>query len=147
MAEDLEQLIYVSSASRLMTDAELIDLLNVARDKNARLDVSGMLVYCDGTFIQVLEGKSQTLKDLFWTIEHDSRHKCCFILLRQKITQRAFEAWAMGFRAISQELADSITGYVDFFGDRPVPEKGAAAYTLLNSFREQHDRELHYSAH
>lgn len=147
MEEDLEQIVYVSSASHLMTDSELITLLNKARDNNARLGISGMLVYCDGTFIQVLEGNSAVLRTLFETIERDPRNRCCFILLHQKITQRAFEAWSMGFRADSQELADSISGYVDFLGNRPIPEKGAAAYTLLNSFREQHDRELHYSAH
>lgn len=142
---EIEQLIYVSSATHLMTDQELIEILETARPKNEALDISGMLVYSDGTFIQVLEGDPQTVDTLFRRIETDPRHRSCFLLLRQKVETRAFEGWSMGFRTLSSEEVSNVIGYIDFFGDRPVPERGAAAYSLLTSFRKQHDRELDYS--
>lgn len=142
---EIEQLIYVSSASHLMTDQELIEILNTARAKNEGLDISGMLVYSDGTFIQVLEGTPSTVEHLFRHIEMDARHRNCFQLLRQRVVARAFEGWSMGFRALSPDDVANVIGYIDFFGDRPVPERGAAAYSLLTSFRKQHDRELDFS--
>lgn len=51
----------------------------------------------------------------------------------------------MGFRATTHSEVENIVGYIDFFGDRPIPERGAAAYSLLNSFRKQHDRELDFA--
>jgi hypothetical protein len=138
-SESIHQLIYVSSASWLLSDAELIQLLQEARHNNESLGVTGMLVYCDGTFIQVLEGERSVVEQLFHRIENDPRHHRCVVLLRQDHIGRAFDGWSMGFRASSRAEVDSLTGYVDFFGDRPVPERGAAAYTLLESFRRQHD--------
>lgn len=137
--EVIHQLIYVSSASWLFSDADLIRLLLEARHNNERLGITGMLVYCDGTFIQVLEGERSVVEQLFQQIEQDPRHHRCVVLLRQDHSGRAFDGWSMGFRASSQTEVDHLTGYVDFFGDRPVPERGAAAYTLLESFRRQND--------
>lgn len=143
---NLEQLIYVSSASFLMSDEELLDILETSRIKNEFLNVSGMLVYSEGTFMHVLEGTPNILSCLYDIIQRDPRHHRCFLLLRQPIQQRSFEGWSMGFRPTSNIDLEEIPGYINFFGDRPVPERGAAAYRILSSFRKQHDRELHYAA-
>jgi hypothetical protein len=39
------ELIYCSMATGEMLEADILDLLKVARDKNARLEVTGLLVY------------------------------------------------------------------------------------------------------
>jgi hypothetical protein len=140
----LEQLIYVSSASYLMTDEELVDLLGKARRSNEQNDISGMLVYNEGCFIQVLEGPANALTETFRRIEQDPRHSQCIILLRQEINERAFEGWSMGFRSTSRQELEDLTGYVDFFEDCPVPTRGAAAYRLLTSFRKQQDLRFDY---
>lgn len=143
--EDLEQLVYVSSATYLFSDEELVEMLDEYRTNHELLDVSGMLVYAEGTFIHALEGHPHILTHLYDTIQRDGRFRHCFQLLRQPIEQRAFEGWSMGFRPCFGIDVDNLVGYVDFFGDRPVPERGAPAYRLLSSFRKQHDRELVYS--
>jgi len=139
------QLIYVSSASHLLAEQELLQILNEARDNNAQQDITGMLVYSDGTFIQVLEGPAQAVENLFLKIQNDPRHHRCFELMRQRTRERAFEGWSMGFRSASSEELEDTAGYIDFFSDRPIPERGAAAYRLLNSFRRQHDRSIDYA--
>lgn len=142
----LGQLIYVSSATRLMSKDELVQLLTRARDFNQLYEVTGMLVYSDGTFIQVLEGNPEVIEDLYRHIERDPRHHRCIVLLRQIITERAFEGWSMGFRSTSPAEVESIVGYVDFFDNCPVPDKGAAAYRLLSSFYKQHERDVNFAA-
>jgi len=52
----LIQLIYVSAATNRFNPAELRELLRLARLKNQQLDVTGMLLYHEGSFLQVLEG-------------------------------------------------------------------------------------------
>ncbi|WP_419835757.1 BLUF domain-containing protein [Endozoicomonas atrinae] len=54
-------LVYVSSASRVMDEHELTALLEQSRDRNLRQNVTGMLIYCDGNFFQVLEGEEKVI--------------------------------------------------------------------------------------
>lgn len=52
-------LAYVSSAIHPMTNDALRDLLSSARKKNKGFDITGMLLYRDSFFIQVLEGEPE----------------------------------------------------------------------------------------
>ncbi len=58
-------LIYVSSSTRAFSDADLVALLEQSQEKNARLDITGMLLYKDGNFMQVLEGPDDAVRQLF----------------------------------------------------------------------------------
>lgn len=93
----ITQLVYVSSATQLMSDDELAQLLRKARQKNARLEVSGMLLYKGGNFVQVLEGDASTIDELERTIEADPRHGGMIRLLRRTHERREFAGWSMGF--------------------------------------------------
>ncbi len=146
-SSSLSQLIYISSARFLLSDQELLELLCQARDFNAAHDISGILVYNDGVFIQVLEGHASTISNLYQRIQRDQRHHRCITLLHQHIAQRAFEGWVMGFPVSSPAIeVESIDGYIDFFNDCPVPSRGLPAYRILASFHKQHDRKFHYAA-
>ena len=54
----MHELIYCSMATGEMLEADILGLLKVARDKNARLEVTGLLVYQKRTneFLRILEG-------------------------------------------------------------------------------------------
>ena len=47
---------YVSSAVRQFREATLLDLVDQCQRNNKRLGVTGVLVYSDGNFMQVIEG-------------------------------------------------------------------------------------------
>ncbi len=134
-APALEQVIYISSATSLMSDDDLSLLLRHARKNNRYLNLTGMLLYCEGSFMQVLEGYKDSLDMLFAKILRDPRHRNCQILLRNPIETRLFEDWYMGFKSVSHQQFEDLPGYVDFFGDCPIPDRGAAALELLSSFR------------
>lgn len=93
----LFRLLYISSGVRLFGDEELAELLAVARRNNAPLGISGMLLYLDGNFLQVLEGNESDVRRLFATIASDVRHRGLIVLLSQPIETRAFPDWSMGF--------------------------------------------------
>ena len=52
----MHQLVYVSAATHAFTKSELLELLNKARANNQRLGITGLLLFKDGDFIQLLEG-------------------------------------------------------------------------------------------
>jgi hypothetical protein len=71
----INQLVYVSQATRKMSPADLAAIQDTAKNNNAPLDVTGSLFYNGGWFLQVLEGPVSTLDELYQKIELDPRHK------------------------------------------------------------------------
>ena len=110
----LIQLIYVSAALKLFAPAELRELLRLARIKNQRLDVTGMLLYHQGSFLQVLEGPAAAVNPLLETIEEDQRHNKLMLLLRREIEARNFADWKMGFVEVAAQ-AQALPGFRDYF--------------------------------
>lgn len=95
------QLVYVSSATRLMTAADLSDLLLQARARNKELGITGLLLYRDGNFIQAIEGPEPSIELLLAALLRDPRHHDVTVVWRQPATQRDFADWTMGFRRIA----------------------------------------------
>ena len=116
MSEALLQIIYASAASRPLTARELADILATARRRNAAADISGMLVYNDGSFLQVLEGPEANVAALFAKIERDPRHANVKVLFRDRIAAKEFADWSMGYVDVTG-LADRMDGYVDYLRD------------------------------
>jgi hypothetical protein len=113
----LNYLIYVSMADHLMSEKELSEILDWSRDWNTEHNLTGMLIYIEGLFIntegraisseqtgrfmQVLEGPQYELDDLFNNIKKDSRHHHVTLLHSASIAERNFDDWQMGFKSLS----------------------------------------------
>jgi hypothetical protein len=108
--------IYTSAASRPLETADITDLLQKARDSNQRLGLTGMLLYTEGSFFQVLEGEPDVVDALYAKIVVDKRHVQVTKVVREPISKRAFDAWSMGFSAATRAELASIPGLNDFFG-------------------------------
>ena len=129
-------LIYVSSASFPMSSDDLLFLLEQSREKNRRLGITGMLVYKDGCFIQMLEGDKQVVSELFETIKKDRRHKDVTKVITGDIQQRNFENWSMGFSNMDK-VGDfpTLNEYLDeSLGLRTFQEDAQKARTFMISF-------------
>lgn len=87
--------IYVSAATREFESSELSELLWAARQTNRRLGVTGMLLFAEGTFFQILEGPPQTVDALYERIARDTRHAEVAKLIREPIARRSFEEWTI----------------------------------------------------
>ena len=114
---ELIHCIYVSAASRAMSDAELALLLAQARANNDRLGLTGMLLATDGSFFQVLEGDLTTVESLYLRIAADPRHCQITKVVQEPIVERAFASWTMGFAQPSRTQLQSMLGRNDFFGE------------------------------
>ncbi len=117
-----------------------MDLLAKARENNTQLDVTGMLVYHDGNFLQVLEGSEAAVQSLFDTIRQDERHGSVIKLFERSIQQRQFKDWSMAFRQLDDAAVRALPGYSTFldasWSDASITNQGSLAYQLLLSFRE-----------
>ena len=67
-------LLYRSHATARPTAAELEDMLGQARVYNAAADVTGLLLYHDGRYVQVLEGPKGAVREVYARICRDPRH-------------------------------------------------------------------------
>jgi len=140
MAEkDLTFLVYISSAVRLFSDEELKELLRLSRINNARLGVTGMLLYDRGNFIQLLEGPGANVDKLYERIRADPRHTRMSTLLQGPLEKRQFETLAMGFDNCADLSVEDRAAYSDVLREPPEPsrfaEKPHRALRLLLSFR------------
>ena len=108
----MEYIVYVSTAKRLLTEDELLDLLTTARTKNKKHSVTGMLLYCQGTFMQVLEGEKSSVELIYKAIELDTRHKNIIKLASGTIEKRNFPDWSMGFASVNSETLQEIEGFL-----------------------------------
>lgn len=138
--EPLYTLIYVSSAFQKMSETELLEILEISRINNARKDITGMLLYHDGNFLQILEGPKNALQQLRTTIEADPRHKDFLVLFEREVKERAFPDWSMGFRVLNADDVTEIPGYSYFMNpDAQKPEfmeEPNYIYKMLDWFRE-----------
>lgn len=102
----LTQLVYTSVATERMPKSKLYKILVQARGNNKLLDVTGLLVFVDGTFLQVLEGKPEVVSSLLKKITADRRHKDVKVIFETGIEQRTFASWQMAYVSPSaRELA------------------------------------------
>jgi hypothetical protein len=138
MTSDLVHCVYASAASRDFGTAELAELLAQARENNAQLGLTGMLLHAEGSFFQVLEGPMAVVDALYAKIERDPRHTQVTLVIREPIPKRSFDGWTMGFYKASREELAGLAGVNDFFGkDRTVVSVDASrAKKLLAAFRE-----------
>lgn len=91
------QLIYVSQPTIEFVDEALLDILKIAQIENHKQRISGLMVYHNGKFMQLLEGDEINVKNLFAKIQRDTRHTDIKVLLERDSAKRCFSTWAMGF--------------------------------------------------
>ena len=93
---DLYTLVYVSAATQIFTESQLESLLIDACEKNRQNDLTGVLLYDEGNFIQCLEGPDVQLHQVYQRILASRRHTGVICLLDEPIEQRSFPDWQMG---------------------------------------------------
>jgi hypothetical protein len=137
MAE-LVHLIYASVATQDFGEAQLAELLLQSRDANKHLGLTGILLYSEGSFFQVLEGEPAVVDQLYQKIIADKRHARATLIIREPITKRSFGSWSMGFSRVSQKELKDIDGLNDFFhsGSCFIQLDAGRAKKLLAAFGE-----------
>ncbi len=139
MEEKIFQLVYISAANKEFTEDELQEMLSKARANNKSLNISGMLLFHQGSFIQALEGSKDVVESLYSKISEDTRHSETRVLFRGELEERDFETWSMGFYRSNQTAKENLAGFHQFlksgFRRKDDTDPSAARKALLQ-FRE-----------
>lgn len=109
-------LIYSSVATRTLEPSDLTALLTQSRASNERTGITGMLLFRNGYFLQVLEGPDAKVRAKMHTIRDDDRHTKVTVLLEDMIEERQFPEWTMGFPSMDSGAEDA-PGYRATFDD------------------------------
>lgn len=109
------QLSYISSANQYPSEQDLLALLKQARSRNLKQNITGMLLYDNATYLQVLEGEPEYVHEIFSSIKKDPRNTGVVLLAEETITQRSFPQWSMGFKTLDNFSAGELSGFTDIF--------------------------------
>ncbi len=105
---------YLSSATRLMSSDQLVEMLEAIRPRNAERGLTGLLLYSGGNIIQTIEGPDDIVASTFADIEADPRHTDVTEAFRLTIEERSFPDWSMGFTYVSQVDTGGLEGFNAF---------------------------------
>ena len=108
----MNQLIYASRAVARFDTPALTALLEQSRARNAGLDVTGLLLFAQGSFLQLLEGPAAAVDEVYASIQRDERHDGIRLLCREPAPARLFPDWTMGFETPDEDrLVSELPGY------------------------------------
>lgn len=103
----LHTIMYSSREVRLLTADQKRELLEAAREFNASHGITGMLLYFDRVFFQVIEGEESVIKALYESIKADPRHQNVGTVVDEPAMERLFPEWSMAYRALDGSVVSS----------------------------------------
>ena len=101
----LRSIVYVSSATHELPAAELERLLEGARAENRKNQITGVLFYAGGSFMQCFEGPEDAVSQTYARIRASRRHHDIFELMNERVDRRSFDGWDM---ALSQPTPSAL---------------------------------------
>lgn len=135
-------LIYLSASAKLLNDDEISKILQQSQTNNRSLNITGVLLYCNGSIIQVLEGDQQKVEDLYDVISQDQRHNNLIRLYSGQIEQRSFADWLMGYRTLSSKELSHLHELMPFIKDplSPKTNSDGIVMAVLKTFYKNNYR-------
>lgn len=134
------QLVYQSTATRYLGSEDLLGILERSRINNARFEITGMLLFHGGQFLQLLEGDEAAVRERYEIIARDSRHKRVSLVMTGPNGERDFPDWTMGFRDLGRS-AEPAEGWNTFLASTELPTNLATASSYIRdvflAFRER----------
>lgn len=108
----MQRVIYASRATTRMSSTALMLMLAACRVRNEADGLTGLLLYSDESFLQVLEGDPEVVEATWERIQRDSRHHELRLLAQEPIRSRSFPDWSMGFEhPNAEELLRLLPGF------------------------------------
>ena len=95
--KDLVELSYLSEAITDMSFLGLMRLLESARTFNKKNSITGILLYDNQQFGQIIEGEYANVMKAWKRIQEDKRHHRVELLEIREIAERSFPEWLLRF--------------------------------------------------
>ncbi|WP_299255362.1 BLUF domain-containing protein [uncultured Aquimarina sp.] len=98
---------YVSTANKLLSNSDINELFEFVKINNNSLNITGILMYSDGNFFQILEGEKTRIQDLFKRILIDSRHYDVIKIFDHEMEKPTFSKYDSKFSTINKKSEHS----------------------------------------
>lgn len=95
--ESLYQIQYTSACVEGLTEAQLLRLVIRFRIANNEIGITGILVYNEGVFFQIIEGEKDDVIALYSRILTDTRHTNIVKLIEAPLAERTFKKWSLAY--------------------------------------------------
>jgi len=94
---EITSIVYSSNAmGNFRTREDRQQLKTHSQTANAKRGITGLLIFAEGTFVQVIEGPAAEIDPLYAKIAQDLRHSEVKLLARSQGPTRLFSKWSMG---------------------------------------------------
>jgi len=135
------QMVYLSFATlKLKSDPsnEIDKILSEAEKHNTQVGITGELIYRNGIFLQLLEGRKEDVELILGRILLDhQRHENLKVLLKQPMVERIFPNWSMAFVKLDNAALDLVNSIVPWQTlTNSASNKPVSAQDILNVFKE-----------
>jgi hypothetical protein len=128
-----------------MSTEQLFEMLLECRLNNRRSHLTGLLLFCGESFLQILEGPEENVGSIYKKICTDTRHKDVKVLYKKEISTRSFGNWEMSFKRLSNLNMKSIRGFSSFIQEglslQQLNEYSEPILEALNEFRDTHSQQ------
>ncbi len=130
-------LVFTSVATRKISDEDLKGLLAKSRQYNLALNITGMLLYLDPYFMQILEGDESIIDEKFKKISNDEMHHKVSLIYKQPIEERSFSKWTMGFNKIGIEYFEDAENLIEIYKNDAFKKHPKEVIELLKMFNDE----------
>ena len=140
----MQRIIYLSSATQLLSDDELEYLLKNSKIKNKKYNISGLLLYIDGDFLQVIEGEKQDVLNLFELIKNDPRNRSIICVFNESVDKRQFPDWLMGFSQLTYHDLQKMDSFENITKTTLSNIDDKVAISFINTFVKSHRNQINF---
>ena len=130
-------LVFTSVATRKISDEDLKGLLVKSRQYNLALNITGMLLYLDPYFMQILEGDESIIDEKFKKISNDEMHHKVSLIYKQPIKERSFSKWTMGFNKIGIQYFEGAENLIEIYNNDAFKKHPNEVIELLEMFKDE----------
>lgn len=109
----LHQVVYISYLKHTFNECEFFSQLMLSRQNNEQNNITGMLFYANGKYIQLIEGPKNSVIQLMGNIHQDERHYDIEIIADTAISYRNFAGRNMDHRLFAGTELEQMIGFDD----------------------------------
>ena len=125
---------YVSTVEPEVSTESIKNLLHLSSQNNNRDNITGILLYSNGNFFQVLEGEKEAVLKLFEKIREDKRHYDLITIFKKSIPASSFNSYKDQFLSLDTTYSPSDIGIYASQVEKMDPEIQKSVKYILHNF-------------
>jgi hypothetical protein len=142
----MHQIFYASTVTKNFDlKRDIPEILAKSEKNNGKDNISGILLYKSGIFLQLLEGDEAAVEKVYTRIAQDPRHENIVRMFSLNCNERIFPSWKMAYKELSQELdikmINDVLNWNTLFSKSRVINN-QQILKMLSQFRERIDNKI-----